>query len=118
MAAADSQIIDRIIAQEGFEHILSVDYKTRRMGSRSSSSTGRGNLQDITNAMQAGNVPAEPAPVQTEKKARPMSMLGRAMSFQVEKPAEKIPKEIATPEVKETKTEKRVSIDARVRVFN
>jgi len=89
------QIIDRIIAQEGFEHILSVDYKTRRMGSRSASdSSGTRGTQspwEISASMQAkanGEQPAGSDPPATEseaKKTRPLSMRVRAMSGTVEK---------------------------------
>ncbi|ORY20637.1 hypothetical protein BCR39DRAFT_555091 [Naematelia encephala] len=75
-----SKILDRIIAQEGFEHVLSVDYKTRRMGTRSlAAAPTRGSLKDITNAMTENQ--ANKAEVRnTEKKARPLSMMVRAMT--------------------------------------
>ena len=115
---ADGQIIDRIIAQEGFEHILSVDYKTRRMGTRSASGGRRGSLQDITNAMQVDAAPREmlqgshtPATTvaKEEKKARPLSMLGRAMSGSADRATADPPVEAPTADAKEAKAEKRVS---------
>ncbi|OCF38510.1 hypothetical protein I317_07715 [Kwoniella heveanensis CBS 569] len=92
-----SKIIDRIIAQEGFEHILSVDYKTRRAGTRSGASKSRPALKDMTNAdewgMTRSPVSEEPptksaesvtvipeAALKVEKKARPLSMMVRAIS--------------------------------------
>jgi hypothetical protein len=117
LVAAERQIIDRIIAQEGFEHILSVDYKTRRMGSWSASGAGRGKLKDITNAMQAGAAapkaasegPASTAAgVKEEKKARPLSMLSRAMSGSVEKATAPLV-DPTLAEAKEARSEKRVS---------
>ena len=47
-----AQIIDRIIAQPGFEQVLSVDYKTHRFGSRSASASQRGPLKEVVSAMQ------------------------------------------------------------------
>ncbi|WVQ99619.1 hypothetical protein IAU59_006756 [Kwoniella sp. CBS 9459] len=85
-----SKIIDRIIAQEGFEHILSVDYKTRRAGTRSagSNSKARPALRELTSANEWGMtrspVSEEPSaqsePPKVEKKARPLSMMVRAIS--------------------------------------
>lgn len=103
------QIIDRIIAQEGFEHVLSVDYKTRRMG-RSTSGSNRGSLKDITGSMQSGQPQVDA--VKVKEKGRPMSMIGRAMSGHVEKVSpvpttEKVEK-LEAKEVKEAKSEKRV----------
>jgi hypothetical protein len=100
---ADTQIIDRIIAQEGFEHVLAVDYKTRRLNTLRSRGMGGGrtSVHDLVSGMQ-GEVPppppgipahptTDPAPVSpavtaakspevTVKKARPMSMMARAFS--------------------------------------
>ncbi|WVF71251.1 hypothetical protein IAT40_006053 [Kwoniella sp. CBS 6097] len=90
-----SKIIDRIIAQEGFEHILSVDYKTRRAGTRSTASKSRPALKDMTGTNEWGmtkssvseenpstpaDVTVSPEPSKVEKKARPLSMMVRAIS--------------------------------------
>ncbi|WVQ67568.1 uncharacterized protein L199_005769 [Kwoniella botswanensis] len=114
-----SKIIDRIITQEGFEHVLSVDYKTRRAGTRSTSTSSRPALKDVNGG--SWGMPSASSPIseelpailepQTEavkmKKARPLSMMVRAMTG----PAEKIvvpPVTGATPAVPdETKSEKR-----------
>ena len=87
-----AQIIDRIIAQEGFEHVLSVDYKTRRGKASTSNapSTGatsgmgtsgkpRGSVQDLVHNMHAQST--DPATdqnggddfLQTHSRARPAS---------------------------------------------
>ncbi|WRT66451.1 uncharacterized protein IL334_003409 [Kwoniella shivajii] len=86
-----SKIIDRIIAQEGFEHVLSVDYKTRRAGTRSTSSSSRPALKDITagpwsltTSPSAEEPPRIAEPVK-EKKARPLSMMVRAMTGPAER---------------------------------
>ncbi|WWD17221.1 hypothetical protein CI109_101659 [Kwoniella shandongensis] len=83
-----SKIIDRIIAQDGFEHILSVDYKTRRgiSISRSGSGASRPALKDIqpfANPPLPTVVPPSPGKKE-KKKARPLSMMVRAISGSVE----------------------------------
>lgn len=86
-----SKILDRIIASEGFEHILSVDYRTRRFGSRTvSGRTARPSIEEIAKDMENNgpmtDEPAAMAPVQEpapsaaptvppKSRARPMSML-------------------------------------------
>ena len=93
--------------------MLSVDYKTRRLGSRSASSPARGNLQDITANMQAENAPHDPpAEVETKnsvtKKARPLSFFGgrAASTEQVTEPEAPVVAEAQT----EAKAEKGVSM--------
>jgi hypothetical protein len=95
------KIIDRIIAQDGFEHILNVDYKTKRVGR---SSTGnRGGSLDVVKMMQGDTAPTPvPAPAlvaepTTTMKARPVSM-ARGNSDTGE-----------APKVEEDKSTKRVS---------
>nr|ODN88184.1 hypothetical protein L203_02789 [Cryptococcus depauperatus CBS 7841] len=93
-----SKIIDRIIAQEGFEHILSVDYKTRRTDSRHVSEAMP--LQEISASLANATMPKseEPLPppivsIQSstqdssrDKKARPLSMVvNRAFGGAAEK---------------------------------
>ncbi|OCF60721.1 hypothetical protein L486_00360 [Kwoniella mangroviensis CBS 10435] len=92
-----SKIIDRIITQEGFEHVLSVDYKTRRAGTRSASTSSRPALKDVNGGswgMPSASSPISEEPPtivkpQTEavkeKKARPLSMMVRAMTGPAEK---------------------------------
>ncbi|WVO16124.1 hypothetical protein L204_103791 [Cryptococcus depauperatus] len=100
-----SKIIDRIIAQEGFEHILSVDYKTRRTDSRHVSEAMP--LQEISASLANATMPKseEPSPppivsIQSstqdssrDKKARPLSMVvNRAFGGAAEKtPTASIP---------------------------
>ena len=75
--------------QEGFEQVLSVDYKTRRLGPRSISGRARGSLREVTNAMQSASaesttlngVEAPPAKI-----SRRTSMLGRIIGADVEAP--------------------------------
>lgn len=101
--------------------MLSVDYKTRRMG-RSASSSSRANLRDITNVLSES---APPMPQQSDEfralegkqatKARPLSMMARAFSSTTADTP--IPEESSSatasatvPEpTNETKSEKRVS---------
>lgn len=87
------------------------------MGTRSASGGGRGSLQDITNAMQVDAAPRQmlqgshmPATTvaKEEKKARPLSMLGRAMSGSADR-ATATPIEAPAADAKEGKAEKRVS---------
>lgn len=84
-----SKILDRIIASEGFEHILSVDYRTRRFGSRSvSGRAARPSVEDIARDMEnngpilleeAASAPEMAAPaVPPRSRARPMSMMAPA----------------------------------------
>ncbi|WVR06990.1 hypothetical protein IAU60_004027 [Kwoniella sp. DSM 27419] len=115
-----SKIIDRIIAQEGFEHILSVDYKTRRGGSsRNVSAASRTALKDIssgqwgpkTDSPVDGEPPSiiEPQPVK-ERKARPLSMMVRAMTgpaTPMQAAPEPTEAEAETEAAKEAKAEKR-----------
>jgi hypothetical protein len=97
--------------------VLSVDYKTRRMG-RSASSSSRANLRDITNVL-SGSAP--PMPKQSTEsgavegkqpaKARPLSMMARALSgstADLPVPEERSSATVPEP-TNETKSEKRVS---------
>lgn len=88
-----SKILDRIIASEGFEHILSVDYRTRRFGTRNVSGRSiRPSVEEIARDMENGGPsgqltdeptaiaqePAQPAAAPTvppKSRARPMSMM-------------------------------------------
>lgn len=75
------QIIDLIIAREGFEQILAVDYKTRRMGLRSASGASKADhmsLQDIS--YSAPSVDAISWPDEMGTKRRPISMMVRVRS--------------------------------------
>ncbi|WWC89228.1 uncharacterized protein L201_004146 [Kwoniella dendrophila CBS 6074] len=117
-----SKIIDRIITQEGFEHILSVDYKTRRAGTRSASSSSRPALKDVaanswglTTSSPISEEPPkieEPEPIK-QKKARPLSMMVRAMTGPPEKiDPPSVSPQLANPptievEDKEAKADKR-----------
>jgi len=97
------------------------------MGSRTTSGSGRGNLRDITNAMQAsGPPPAEietvpVLPVKEVKKARPLSMMVRAMSSGVDKPTTPPsiihPTETRAETAEETKSDKRVSTESLVNLI-
>ncbi|KAK8864475.1 hypothetical protein IAR55_001725 [Kwoniella newhampshirensis] len=80
-----SKIIDRIIAQDGFEHILSVDYKSRRSNgvSRSASGSSRPALKDIQLSVNPPTTVTPASPKKKQKKARPLSMMVRAMSGSV-----------------------------------
>lgn len=82
-----SKILDRIIASEGFEHILSVDYRTRRFGTRTVSGRTIRPIEDIAKDMQNnGPIVDEPAAIASasdsaaaptvppKSRARPMSM--------------------------------------------
>ncbi|WWC70072.1 uncharacterized protein I206_104018 [Kwoniella pini CBS 10737] len=113
-----SKIIDRIIAQEGFEHVLSVDYKTRRATTRAASgSSTRPALKDVLNiprGMTTSPISEEsPAIVTTEpsiepvkpKKARPLSMMVRAMTGPTEKSVP--PAATQPPVTEESKADKR-----------
>ncbi|KAL7421625.1 hypothetical protein Q5752_003394 [Cryptotrichosporon argae] len=74
-----SKILDRIISQEGFEHVLSVDYKTRRLGAKGTPT--RPGVRQIVETIEAANNTDEGAGA--GKKARPVSMVGRANSTPV-----------------------------------
>ncbi|WVQ72510.1 hypothetical protein IAR50_002067 [Cryptococcus sp. DSM 104548] len=112
-----SKIIDRIIAQEGFEQILSVDYKTRRVGSRNVSAS-QTPLKEIAASLADPSVNATvspPVPLSeekpreaAEKKARPMSMF-RAFSSSTDRAVEEpkpLPPPVEVPAA-EAKAEKR-----------
>lgn len=79
-----SKIIDRIIAQEGFEHILSVDYKTGRAGSRNVSAVqtpfkgiAASLAQDSSNAEMTSQASAssQNSASLKDKGGRPLSMM-------------------------------------------
>ncbi|ODO09861.1 hypothetical protein I350_02083 [Cryptococcus amylolentus CBS 6273] len=114
-----SKIIDRIIAQEGFEQILSVDYKTRRVGSRNVSAT-QTPLKEIAISLADSSVntnlpPSVPLSEErvreaAERKTRPMSMF-RAFSSSTDRIVEEPkplppPVEVPVPAL-EAKAEKR-----------
>ncbi|ORX35806.1 hypothetical protein BD324DRAFT_631779 [Kockovaella imperatae] len=106
-----SKIIDRIITQEGFEQILSVDYKTRRFGAKKSSGPIRGSLQELADNMQAQtevkkeSLPAEISRKSVEKKSRPLSFFGRATSDVT----------TAEPEKMEENTKQEAKMDKRAK---
>ncbi|WWC62064.1 uncharacterized protein I303_104653 [Kwoniella dejecticola CBS 10117] len=127
-----SKIIDRIIAQEGFEHVLSVDYKTRRGTARatstSASTSSRPALKDILDgprSMTTSPISEEPPTViepEAEpvkpKKARPLSLMVRAMTGPAEKsvppPAAPAPASTAAEDSKAERRAKRgFSLDFR-----
>lgn len=79
-----TKIIDRIIAQEGFEHILSVDYKTGRAGSRNVSAVqtpfkgiAASLAQDSSNAEMTSQASAssQNSASLKDKGGRPLSMM-------------------------------------------
>ncbi|WVQ79952.1 hypothetical protein IAT38_002053 [Cryptococcus sp. DSM 104549] len=111
-----SKIIDRIIAQEGYEHILSVDYKTRRAaGSRNVSGASRLTIKEIaapaTASFEETAAPSALSPTEAlkEKKGRPLSMMVRAWSGTGEKTrvAEPAPITPVEPVAVEARAEKR-----------
>ncbi|RXK37059.1 hypothetical protein M231_05647 [Tremella mesenterica] len=101
-----SKIIDRIIAQEGFEQILSVDYKTRRMGRSASGMSRKPTAQEmfaLTPSISDSKLTGA-----GEAKSRPMSVIPTKISA---------PVLIEEKEREETKAEKRTrrgfSLDLR-----
>ncbi|EIW70397.1 hypothetical protein TREMEDRAFT_60894 [Tremella mesenterica DSM 1558] len=91
-----SKIIDRIIAQEGFEQILSVDYKTRRMGRSASGMSRKPTAQEmfaLTPSISDSKLTGA-----GEAKSRPMSVIPTKISA---------PVLIEEKEREETKAEKR-----------
>lgn len=102
------QILDRIIAQEGYEHVLSVDYRTRRGTSRQvSGSKRRPSVEELAQSMEEHgpppmpilrprpvNIPApvdlpvNPPPKETKAKAkaRPQSMIVQSTPVPVATP--------------------------------
>lgn len=109
-----SKILDRIIASEGFEHILSVDYRTRRFGTRSvSGRTIRPSIEQLAKDMENnGPIVDEPAAVTPaqepasaaaptvppKSRARPMSMMVAAAPAPAPAAPAKDDKEKATEE--------------------
>ncbi|KIR77117.1 hypothetical protein I306_05901 [Cryptococcus gattii EJB2] len=119
------QIIDRIIAQDGFEHVLSVDYKSRQAGSHNVSAT-QTPLKDIpTTLAQPSNAEMTSKPPATsqvsasskDKIGRPLSMMiAKAFSGVAEKtpvvedvplPSSPFPTPVETPRLTVEKQEKR-----------
>lgn len=122
-----TKIIDRIIAQDGFEHVLSVDYKSRQAGSHNISAT-QTPLKDIpTTLAQPSNAEMTSKPPATsqvsasskDKIGRPLSMMiAKAFSGAAEKtpvvedvplPSFPFPTFVETPRLTVEKQEKRVS---------
>ncbi|KIR55619.1 hypothetical protein I315_01492 [Cryptococcus gattii Ru294] len=119
------QIIDRIIAQDGFEHVLSVDYKSRQAGSHNVSAN-QTPLKDIpTTLAQPSNAEMTSKPPATsqvsasskDKIGRPLSMMiAKAFSGVAEKtpvvedvplPSSPFPTPVETPRLTVEKQEKR-----------
>lgn len=89
-----SKIIDRIIAQEGFEHILSVDYKTGPAGSRNVSAIQtplKHNAAPFAQAFNAemtsqASASSQDSASSKDKRGRPLSMImARTFSGAAEK---------------------------------
>ncbi|KAK4684229.1 hypothetical protein P7C73_g5964, partial [Tremellales sp. Uapishka_1] len=89
-----SQQSSDAILLERFEHILSVDYKTRRLG-RSASAQTRSNLMDVTTAFKTTE------PEWTEKEENETRLKIRPFSIA------RVPSDTAEKEKVEAKTEKR-----------
>lgn len=91
---AINKIIDRIIAQEGFEHILSVDYKTGPAGSRNVSAIQtplKHNAAPFAQAFNAemtsqASASSQDSASSKDKRGRPLSMImARTFSGAAEK---------------------------------
>ncbi|KAE8537944.1 hypothetical protein D1P53_006009 [Cryptococcus gattii VGV] len=122
-----SKIIDRIITQDGFEHVLSVDYKFHQAGSHNVSDT-QTPLKDIpTTLAQPSNAEMTSKPPATsqvsapskDKIGRPLSMMiAKAFSGAAEKtpvvedvplPSSPFPTSVKTPRLTVEKQEKRAN---------
>lgn len=122
-----TKIIDRIIAQEGFEHILSVDYKTGRAGSRNVSAIqtpfkgiAASLAQDSSNAEMTSQASAssQNSASLKDKGSRPLSlMVARAFFGEAGKTSvvgevpypSPLTTSVEPPRVTAAKQEKRVS---------
>ncbi|KAL1411583.1 hypothetical protein Q8F55_002547 [Vanrija albida] len=78
-----SKILDRILASEGYEHVLSTDYRTRRgLRPTSTSSKPKLNIEELAKTMETNGPPPVPElpprpapPAPAASKPRPQSML-------------------------------------------
>ena len=112
------QIIDRIIAQEGFEHVLSVDYRTRRMSSRTTSAasiTSRMNLGEIHHYVPNAEIISDLEPPEANGTKQPIEFMVCAESTDelLAPPVERA--KLEDVRSTETKSEKRVSMIRRTR---